>query len=35
MAVVRVGQGPGQIVITPDRPQQYALVLNESLADMA
>ena len=35
VAVVRVGQGPGQIVITPDRPRQYALVLNEKSGDMA
>jgi YVTN family beta-propeller protein len=35
VAVVQVGQGPGQIVITPDRPQQYALVLNEKSGDMA
>jgi len=35
VAVVQVGQGPGQIVITPDRPQQYALVLDEKSGDMA
>ena len=35
VAVVRVGQGPGQIVITPDKPQQYALVLNEKSGDLA
>ena len=35
VAVVRVGQGPGQIVITPDQPPQYALVLNEKSGDMA
>jgi YVTN family beta-propeller protein len=35
VAVVGVGQGPGQIVITPDQPQQYALVLDEMSGDMA
>lgn len=33
VAVVRVGQGPGEIVLTPDR--QYALTLNETSGDMA
>jgi YVTN family beta-propeller protein len=32
-ALVQVGKGPGQIVITPDR--QYALVLNEGSGDLA
>lgn len=32
-ALVQVGRGPGQIVITPDR--QYALVLNENSGDVA
>ena len=33
VAVVEVGQGPGQILVTPDR--EYALVLNEKSGDMA
>jgi len=33
MALVQVGRGPGQIVITPD--DEYALVLNETSGDMA
>ena len=33
VAVVRVGQAPGEIVITPDK--QYALVLNQKSGDMA
>src|SRR5439155_21344321 len=33
VAVVQVGSGPGNIVITPDR--EYALVLNETSGDMA
>jgi YVTN family beta-propeller protein len=32
-ALVQVGKGPGEIVITPDR--QYALVLNEGSGDLA
>lgn len=32
-ALVQVGRGPGQILITPDR--QYALVLNENSGDVA
>jgi YVTN family beta-propeller protein len=33
VALVEVGQRPGQILLTPD--QQYALVLNEGSGDMA
>jgi YVTN family beta-propeller protein len=33
IAVIRVGEEPGQIIITPDG--QYALVLNRSSGDLA
>ena len=33
VAVVQVGQEPGQILVTPD--QEYALVLNEKSGDLA
>jgi DNA-binding beta-propeller fold protein YncE len=35
VALVQVGQRPGQILLTPDADQQYALVLNEGSGDLA
>ena len=35
VAVVTVGQGPGQILLTPAPERQYVLVLNETSGDLA
>lgn len=35
VAIVAVGQGPGQILLTPAPEQQYVLVLNEMSGDLA
>jgi DNA-binding beta-propeller fold protein YncE len=35
VAIVAVGQGPGQILLTPAPERQYVLVLNERSGDLA
>src|ERR1017187_4139641 len=35
VAIVAVGQGPGQILLTPAPERQYVLVLNETSGDLA
>ena len=35
VAIVSVGQGPSQIVMTPAPERQYVLVLNETSGDLA